>query len=132
MFSWHPTIFLAKQAAKIAAIRINALPFWHTVPSGHSTIMGVDPVAPVNMDFPPTEYCFDRGFHFLILARDDWYYDMIFPPGVLDAYTGSSRRDSVVVNGAYRGKLDQNIFFRLSDYCNVFQVEVITIYCVVQ
>ena len=40
MLNWLPIVPVAKQAAKFAATRFNALYRWHIVPSGHSTILG--------------------------------------------------------------------------------------------
>ena len=80
MLYWLPNVLLAKQAAKIALIRLNALSRWHAVSSGHSTVLLVDLVAPVNIDCLPAEYCFESSFPFLIPTRDDWSYDAIVPP----------------------------------------------------
>ena len=80
MLNWLPTGLLAKRAAKVAAIKRNALSHWQTVLSGHSTILGLDPVAPVNIDYFPAACSFGRGFHFLITGRDGWNYDTIVPP----------------------------------------------------
>ena len=84
-------------------------------------------MAPVNIDYLLAEYCFDRGFHFLIPARDDWNYDTIVPPDVLDDADGY-KLGNVVGNGIYCGKLDLNISLCLPDYCSVFQAEVMAIY----
>ena len=72
MLDWVSTMFLAKQTAKFAAIKLNTLSCWHIVPSGHSTLLEVDPVVSVNIDYLPDEYCFDRDFPFLILCMNDW------------------------------------------------------------
>ena len=93
MLNWLPTGLLAKRTAKVAAIRLNALFRWHTVPSGDSTILSFAPVALENIDYLPAEYFFDRGFHSLILGRDDWNYDMIVLPDVLVVYTDGSKLD---------------------------------------
>ena len=61
MLNWLPTVRRAKQTAKFAAIRLNVLPRWRIVPSGHSTFLEV---APVNIDYLPADFCLDRGFHF--------------------------------------------------------------------
>ena len=53
MLKWLPTLLLAKQAVEVVAIRPNALSLWYTVPSGYSIILGVDPLAPVNIDYIP-------------------------------------------------------------------------------
>ena len=45
MLNCLPNVLLAKQAAKLAAIRFNALPLGHTVDAGHSTPPAVDLVA---------------------------------------------------------------------------------------
>ena len=108
MLNWLPTGLHAKRESKVAAIRLNALSRWHTVPSGHSTIL-VDPVAPVNIDYLPAEYYFDRGFHFLIPGRDDWNYDTIIPPDFLDVYTDGSKLDNGFGSGIYSEKLVLNI-----------------------
>ena len=60
---------LAKQLARFAAIRLNALSRWQIVPSGQSTILEVDAV---NIDYLPAEYCLNRDFHYLIPNRNDW------------------------------------------------------------
>ena len=75
MVNWLPTEILAKQAAKFPTTRLNALSRWHIVPSDHSPIL--DPVAPVNIDYFPAEYCLDRGFHLLIPSRDDCDPNMV-------------------------------------------------------
>ena len=48
MLNWLSTVLLAKQTAKFVATRRNTLSRWHIVPSGHSTILEVDPV---NFDY---------------------------------------------------------------------------------
>ena len=42
----------------------------------------------------PVEYCFDRGFHFLILSWGDWDPDLIVPTEFLDVYTNGSKLNS--------------------------------------
>ena len=64
--TWLPTVVLAKQAAKFTANKLNAPSLLHIVSSGHSTILEVYPLAPVNIDYLTVEYCLDMGFHFLI------------------------------------------------------------------
>ena len=107
------------QAAKLAAIRFNVLSRWHIVPSGHSTILEVDPVASVNIDYLTADYCFDRGFHFLILSRDDWNPDTFIPPKVLDIYIDGTKLDIEVWSGVYSRKVELNISLRLPDYRSV-------------
>ena len=51
MLNWLPTVLLAKQAAKFAATRLNALSRWHIVPSGHFCILVDDPVAPLDIEY---------------------------------------------------------------------------------
>ena len=70
-------MLLAKQAAKMAAIRLIALSIWHIMRSGHSTILVVDSVAAMKNNYLPAEYYLDRGFHYLIPNRDDWNPDTI-------------------------------------------------------
>ena len=53
MLNWLSTAVLAKQVAKFATNRINALNHWHIV------ILEVDPVFPVDIDYLPAEYCLD-------------------------------------------------------------------------
>ena len=62
-----------------------------------------------------------RGFHSLIPGTDDWNYDMIVLPEILDVYTDGFKLDHGVGSSIYSGKLDLNIFLRLPDYCSVFQ-----------
>ena len=62
---------LIEQAAKFAAIRLNVLSRWNIAPSGYPYILKVDPVAPVNTDYIPAEYCLDRHSQFLIACRDE-------------------------------------------------------------
>ena len=61
-------MLLVKHPAKFVAIRLNVLSSWHIVPSGHSTILEIDPVVLVNIDYLPAEYCLDL---ILILSRDE-------------------------------------------------------------
>ena len=54
--------FFTKQAAMLATTRLNGLSCWNILPSGHSTIFELEPVAPMNINYLPAEYCLDRGF----------------------------------------------------------------------
>ena len=76
---------------------------------------------PVNFDYRPAKYCFDRGFHFLSPSRDDRNSDTIAPPEVLDIYIDGSKLDNGVGNGVYSGRVDLDISLRLPDYCSIFQ-----------
>ena len=60
------------------------------VSSGYSTILKVDPLALVDVDYLLAEYCSDRCFHFLMPSRDDWNSDTIISSEVLDVYTDGS------------------------------------------
>ena len=82
----------------------------------------------MKIEYDFAEYCFDRGYHFLIPRRDDWNYDAIVPPDVLDVYTGGSKLENGVGSGIYSEKLYLNISLRLLDYCSMFQAEVMAIY----
>ena len=62
MFNWLPAVLLFKQAAKLAAARPNALSWWHIVPSGHATILEVEPGTPVNTVYLPAEYWLNKDF----------------------------------------------------------------------
>ena len=128
MLNWLPTALLAKQVAKFVATRFNALSRQSIVPSDHSTILEFDPVAPVNIDYLPAEYCLDRGFHFLIPSRDDWGPNTVAHPEHLDIYTDCSKLDNGVGRGISSGKLDISISLRLPDYCSVVQADVMVIY----
>ena len=128
MLNWHPTEILAKQVAKFSATRLNALSCWHIVTFGHSTILEVEPVAPVIIDYLPAEYCVDRGFHFLIPTRDDWDPNTVFHLEHQHIYTNGSKLDSLVGSGIYSGKLDPSFSLRLPNYCSMFQAEVMAIY----
>ena len=86
MLNWLPTVLLAYQADKFSVVRLNDLSRWHIVVSGHSTILEVNPVALVIIDYLSAEYCLYRGFHFLIPCRDDWNPNTIVPPEVLGIY----------------------------------------------
>ena len=79
MLYWLPTALLAKQAAKFAATRLNALSRWHIVPFGYYTILEVNAVIPVNIDYLLADYCFDSDFHSLIPNRNDWNPNTNFP-----------------------------------------------------
>ena len=61
MLNWLSTMLLAKQAAKFVPTRLNALSRWHIVPSVHYTILEVDTVSPVNIEYFTAEYC-STGF----------------------------------------------------------------------
>ena len=75
-----------------------------------------------DIDYLLAEYCFERGFQFLIPGRYDWNYNTI-----LDVYTDGSKLDNGFGNGVYSGKLDLKISLRLLDYCSLFQAEVMAI-----
>ena len=64
---------------------------WHIVPSDPSTILKVNPVTPVTIDYFPTEYCLDRDYHSLIAKREDWNPNTAISPELLDIYTGGSK-----------------------------------------
>ena len=66
MLNWLPTELLAKQVAKFTATRLNALSSWRLITSGCCSILGIDPVAPLDSDYLPEEYCFERAFKLLI------------------------------------------------------------------
>ena len=51
------------QVAKFTLTRPNALPRWRIIPYGHSSILEIDQVAKVDIDYLPVEYCFDMGFN---------------------------------------------------------------------
>ena len=51
MLNWLPTVLLAKQTAKFATTRLNALSRWHIVPSARSTILKIDPVTLANIEY---------------------------------------------------------------------------------
>ena len=102
------------------------------MPSDHSTILEFDPVAPVNIDYLPAEYCLDSGFQFLIPSRDDWGPNTVAHPEHLDIYTDCSKLDNGVGRGISSGKLDISISLRLPDYCSVVQADVMVIYWVAQ
>ena len=89
------TVHLAKHIAKL---------FWRLI---------------LDIDYLPVEYCFNRGFHFLIPSKDDWDHGMIVPPELPDVYTDGSKLDSGVGSGVYSEKLNLNISLRLPDYCSV-------------
>ena len=81
-------------------------------------------MAPVNLDYLPAEYSFDRGFHFLIPSRDKWNPDSIVTSANLDIY----KLDNGVGSGVCFVILDQDISLRLPDNCSMFQAKVMTIY----
>ena len=80
MLNWLPTELLAKRVAKFAAKRLSALSRWRNVPYGHSSILEIDPVAPLDFDYLSVEYCFDRGFNFLIPSKSNCSYDATVLP----------------------------------------------------
>ena len=69
MLNWRRFVLLARD--KFAAIRLKALSRLHIVPSEHSTILEVNRVAPLHIDYLPAEYYLDRGFHFLTPRRSN-------------------------------------------------------------
>ena len=125
MLNWLSTVIFAKQVAKVVAIRLNALSRWHTVPSSHSIILWVDPVAPVHIGYLPAEYSFNSGFHFLIpgevvtgiMIRVFPRTSLMYNPMALNSLTTP-----------LPGKLDVNNSLRPPDYCSVFLVKVMAIY----
>ena len=77
MLNWLPTVLPAKQVDKFTATRLSAVSPWRIVPYGHSSILEIDPVAPLDIDYLPVEYCFDS---FRILGRSDCAHDTTVPP----------------------------------------------------
>ena len=71
MLNWIPTELFAKQVAKFTATRLSALSHWLIVPCGHSSILDIDPVASLDIDYLSVEYCFDGDFNLLIPSRSD-------------------------------------------------------------
>ena len=122
------SFLLPKQMAKFATSRLKALSHWHIIPSGHSTILEIDAVASVNIDYLPTQYCLDRGFHFLIPSEDNCDPNTVVHSELLDIYTDSSKLNDGVRSGIYSGISDLSISLRLPDYCTVFQTKVMVIY----
>ena len=125
MLNWLPTALLAKQTAKFAVTRLNALSRWHNVPSGHYTVFEVDPVTCVNI-YLSADYCLD--FCSLIKNRDNWNPNTVISLRLLDIYTYGSKFENRVGRDIYSNKLYGNIYLCLPDYCNVFQAEVLAIY----
>ena len=41
------------------------------IPSGHFSILEIDPVAPLDVDYLPVEHYFGRGSNFLISSRSE-------------------------------------------------------------
>ena len=74
----EPNEFLAKQMAKFTGLSRSRV-----VPSGHSSILEIDPVTPLDIDYLPVEYCFDRSFNFPIPSRSNWTPDTTGSPGCL-------------------------------------------------
>ena len=110
------------------ATRFNVLPRLRIVPYCHSFILEIDPVAPLDIDYFPVEYCFDRGFNFLSSNRSEWTRDMTIPLRLLDVYADGSKLDCGVRSIVYSRRFDLKILLRLPAYCSVFQAEVIAIY----
>ena len=108
---------------RFVATTLNVQSMWYIGHSVYSTSLEVDAVAPVNIDYLPTENCLDRDCHFLIPIRGDWGPNTVVQPERLDIYTNGSKLNNGVGCGIYSGKLDLSIFLRLSDYCSVFQEE---------
>ena len=71
MLNWIPTELFAKQVAKFTSTRLSALSHWLIVPCGHSSILDIDPVASLDIDYLSVEYCFDGDFNLLIPSRSD-------------------------------------------------------------
>ena len=61
----------------------------------------------------------------MIPGREDWNYDTIVPPDVLNVCTDGFKLDNGVGSGIYSGKLNLNIS---PDFCSEFQAEVMAIY----
>ena len=72
MLNWFPIVLFAKQVTKFAATILNALFRWRIVISGPSSILEMDSVVPLNINYRPVEYYFHKGFDFMIPNRDEW------------------------------------------------------------
>ena len=97
ILNWLHIVFFAKQMARFAA----TLSRWHIVTSGHSTILEVNPVTPVNIYYLPVEYCLDRDFSSLP-NRYDWNSNTVIP-----------RNSWMYIPTAPNLKLDLNVSLRL-------------------
>ena len=78
-------------------------------------------MTPLDIDYLPVEYCFDRGF------------DVISPytvglPELLDVYEDSSKLNGGVDNAVFSGRLNLKISLQMPNYCSVFQDEVMASY----
>ena len=78
MLNLLPILLLAKQATKFTATRLNALSFWYIVPYGHSSILEVDTVTPVNIDYLLN--IVSTEISTLIPSRDDWNPNTVVSP----------------------------------------------------
>ena len=96
-----PTGLFTKQVAKFNATRLSALSRWPIVTYGRPSILEIDPVVLLDIDYVLVEYYLDRGFNFLISSRIDWTHDRTVPSGLLDVYTDGSKLDCGVDNGVY-------------------------------
>ena len=114
--------------AKFAAPRLNVLLRWNTVLCCHCTILKVDLVISLKVEFRPAEHWRYRGFPFSNYEQGwlEYWYDC--PPKVLEVYTDGYKLGNGVGSGICSGKLDLNISLRLPDYCSVFEAEVMAIY----
>ena len=94
---------------------------WRVVIIGHASILKIDSVAPLDINYLRMEYCFDKGFNFLISSRTDWTPDTVVPPELLDVYTDGFKLDGGVGSRIYPGRLALNIrhYIALLDYCSL-------------
>ena len=75
-------MLVAKQTAKFAAPRLNALSHWQFVNSGHFTILEVHLMTSVNIDYLSVEYCRNRDFYSLVSNRDEWNPNTVIPQNI--------------------------------------------------
>ena len=57
---------------RLSLLRLDSMPCLVGALYLHFTILEDDPVAPMNINYHPAEYCISWGFHYLIPSRDDW------------------------------------------------------------
>ena len=88
-------------------------------PSSRCSIFEIDPITILNIDFLPIEYCFDRGF-------SDFESLTLLLLVLLNVYINDSKLVKRLSSRVFSGKVDLNIFLRLSYYCSVIRMEIMT------
>ena len=126
LFYLIPLDIWAFHLAACSAFRLKLISLWTCSDVGHSSILR-NRGMPDTTDYMIPSPSFEERFRTDITSREDWLRELVLDPKVLNFFTDGSKMGGRVGCGVHCEKLNLNLFFRLPDYCSVFQAEIIAI-----